>query len=118
MTILGIDPGTINCGYAIIKKDKNEIKLVEAGLIKIKEKILQHQIMELVEGLDIIFKNHEIDEVVIEDMFYEFKGTSGYRKFSRVYTLTSEKSSDRKRQGKKRTGGFYGEENFRYKTRD
>ena len=56
MTILGIDPGTKNCGYAIIQKDRNGIKLIEAGLIKIKEKILQFQIVELVEGLDIIFK--------------------------------------------------------------
>lgn len=72
MTILGIDPGTRNCGYAIIKKDKNRLILKEAGLIKIKEKILQYQIVELVEGLDIIFKNHTIDEVAIEDIFYAF----------------------------------------------
>ncbi len=39
--ILGIDPGTINCGYAIVEKDKNSVKLIEAGLIKIKTKILQ-----------------------------------------------------------------------------
>lgn len=72
MTILGIDPGTRNCGYAIIKKEKNSISLVEAGLIKIKERILQHQIVELCEGLDIIFKNHDIKEVAIEDIFYAF----------------------------------------------
>ncbi len=72
MTILGIDPGTRNCGYAIIKKEKNRVILVEAGLIKIKEKILQHQIVELCEGLDIIFENHKIDEVSIEDIFYAF----------------------------------------------
>ena len=72
LTILGIDPGTRNCGYAIIKKDKNRLILKEAGLIKIKEKILQYQIVELVEGLDIIFKNHTIDEVAIEDIFYAF----------------------------------------------
>ena len=72
MTILGIDPGTKNCGYAIITKDKSGIKLVEAGLIKIKEKVLQYQIVELVEGLDIIFKNHKIDEVVIEDIFFAY----------------------------------------------
>lgn len=70
MIILGIDPGTKNCGYAIINKEKTGTFLIEAGLIKIKEKILQHQIMELVEGLDIIFKNHQIDTVVIEDIFY------------------------------------------------
>ena len=72
MTILGIDPGTRNCGYAIIKKEKNRVILIEAGLIKIKEKILQHQIVELCEGLDIIFSNHKIDEVSIEDIFYAF----------------------------------------------
>ena len=72
MTILGIDPGTRNCGYAIIKKEKNRVILVEAGLIKIKERILQHQIVELCEGLDIIFDNHKIDEVSIEDIFFAF----------------------------------------------
>lgn len=72
MTILGIDPGTKNCGYAVIKKEKNSTFLLEAGLIKIKEKILQHQIVELVEGLDIIFKNNTIDEVAIEDIFFAF----------------------------------------------
>jgi len=72
VTILGIDPGTRNCGYAIIKKEKNRVILVEAGLIKIKEKMLQYQIVELCEGLDIIFENHKIDEVSIEDIFYAF----------------------------------------------
>jgi len=69
---MGIDPGTINCGYAIIKKEKNSLILIEAGLIKMKERILQRQIVELCEGLDIIFKNHAIDEVAIEDIFYAF----------------------------------------------
>ena len=72
MTILGIDPGTRNCGYSILSKDKNSLTLIEAGFIKIKEKILQHQIIELIEGLDVIFKNHTIDEVAIEDIFYAY----------------------------------------------
>ncbi|WP_331774911.1 crossover junction endodeoxyribonuclease RuvC [Sulfurospirillum sp. 1612] len=72
MIIMGIDPGTRNCGYAILNKEKTSTNLIEAGLIKIKEKILQHQIIELVEGLDIIFKNHKIDAVVIEDIFYAY----------------------------------------------
>jgi len=74
MKILGIDPGTINCGYAILELNQNvnKPKLVEAGLIKIKSRVLQEQIMELVEGIDIILKNHTINEVAIEDMFYAF----------------------------------------------
>lgn len=72
MVILGIDPGSKNCGYALLKKDKNNIKLLEAGLIKIKSTSLQHQIAELVEGIDIIFKNSTIDEVAIEDIFFAY----------------------------------------------
>ncbi|MBY0541379.1 crossover junction endodeoxyribonuclease RuvC [Arcobacter caeni] len=72
MKILGIDPGTRNCGYAIVEKNGNSIKLIEAGLIKIKTKILQEQIVEMTEGFDLIFGKHEIDEVSIEDMFFAF----------------------------------------------
>ena len=72
MKILGIDPGTRNCGYAIVEKNGSTVKLIEAGLIKIKTKILQEQIVEMTEGFDLIFSKHEIDEVSIEDMFFAF----------------------------------------------
>ena len=72
MKILGIDPGTRNCGYAIIEKQGRDLKLIEAGLIKIKTTILQEQIVEMTEGIDLIFNTHKIDQVSIEDMFYAF----------------------------------------------
>ncbi len=72
MTILGIDPGSINCGYAILKKTKNKTLLLEAGLIKIRTKVLQEQIVELVEGFDTVIKGRKIDEVAIEDIFYAY----------------------------------------------
>jgi crossover junction endodeoxyribonuclease RuvC len=72
LKILGIDPGTRNCGYAIIEKNGRDLKLIEAGLIKIKTTILQEQIVEMTEGIDLIFKTHKIDQVSIEDMFYAF----------------------------------------------
>ena len=74
--ILGIDPGTINCGYAIIEKEARHLKLIEAGLIKIKTKVLQEQIVEMTEGIDLIFKNHDIHEVAIEDMFFAYNPKS------------------------------------------
>ena len=76
MKILGIDPGSRNCGYAIVEKTYNKIILIEAGLIKIKPSTLQYQITELCEGLDIIFKNHKFDEVAIEDVFFAYNPQS------------------------------------------
>ncbi|HUH42953.1 MAG: crossover junction endodeoxyribonuclease RuvC [Sulfurimonas sp.] len=70
MTILGIDPGTRKMGYALISLDKAKITLIEAGLIKIKAEELQFQIPQMVEAFEGIFKNHKIDEVAIEDIFY------------------------------------------------
>ena len=72
MKILGIDPGSRNCGYAIIEKNVKKTALIEAGLIKIKPNTLQYQITELCEGLDVIFKNHKFDEVAIEDIFFAY----------------------------------------------
>ncbi|MCR8696577.1 MULTISPECIES: crossover junction endodeoxyribonuclease RuvC [Campylobacter] len=70
--ILGIDPGTRNCGYAIIEKIGNKKILIEAGLIKIEQDSLQYQITQLCEGLDLIFKTHKIDAVAIEDIFFAY----------------------------------------------
>ncbi|WP_457749157.1 crossover junction endodeoxyribonuclease RuvC [Sulfurimonas sp.] len=70
MTILGIDPGTRNMGYALISLQNSKITLIEAGLIKMKAENLQFQIPQMVEGLGRIFENHVIDEVAMEDIFY------------------------------------------------
>ena len=72
MKILSIDPGTINCGYCILEVINKKPKLVEAGLIKMKSRILQEQIVEFIEGIDLVVKNHTISQVAMEDMFYAF----------------------------------------------
>ena len=76
MNILGIDPGSHNCGYAIINGEKNNINLIEAGLIKTKSVNLKDQIIELISGLDIIFKSNKIDTVVVENIFYAYNPKS------------------------------------------
>jgi crossover junction endodeoxyribonuclease RuvC len=70
MLILGIDPGTRNCGYALISLEGQRIKLVEAGLVKIKSEGLQYQIPQISEAIEQLFAVHKIDEVAMEDIFY------------------------------------------------
>lgn len=72
MKILGIDPGSRFCGYAILEAHSHKKQLIEAGLIKIQPSTLQYQITELCEGLDLIFKNHRFDSVAIEDIFFAY----------------------------------------------
>ena len=72
MHILGIDPGSRNLGYAIVKHEKNSLTLIEAGLIKIKPEGFQYQLAQMIEGLDMVFENFAIDEVAMEDIFYAF----------------------------------------------
>jgi len=76
MNILGIDPGSRNLGYCIVNWNGKNYSLVEAGLLKIKTKELQEQIVELVEGIEIILKAHTVDEVAIEDIFFAYNPKS------------------------------------------
>ena len=76
MKILGIDPGSRSMGYCILKKDGVKNSLVEAGLVKIKSRTLQEQIMEMIEALDLILGSYKIDEVAIEDIFYAYNPKS------------------------------------------
>ncbi|GHV60147.1 crossover junction endodeoxyribonuclease RuvC [Campylobacterota bacterium] len=72
MMILGIDPGTAKCGYALLNLQNRKMNLHEAGFIKIGSKRLQEQIAELIEGLDMVLQKTKIDEVAIEDIFFAF----------------------------------------------
>ena len=70
MIILGIDPGTRNMGFCFLDFRCEKFTLIEAGVLKFKERELKAQIGELIEGLDTLFLSHKPDEVAIEDIFY------------------------------------------------
>lgn len=76
MIILGIDPGSRNCGYGVINVESGKASLLNAGIIKIETRELQSQIVEFIEGIDLILKNYEIDEVAMEDIFYAYNPKS------------------------------------------
>ncbi|MDU7692670.1 MAG: crossover junction endodeoxyribonuclease RuvC [Helicobacter sp.] len=76
MNILGIDPGTRYCGYAVLQKQQSLLKLLDYGFIDIKSRILQHQIVEFIEAIDLILKGHKIDSVAIEDIFFAYNPKS------------------------------------------
>ena len=70
MNIVGIDPGSRNCGYAIVQIENNSLKLLEAVFIKIYERELQYPILKFVEGIDFGLKNQKNDFLGIKECFY------------------------------------------------
>jgi crossover junction endodeoxyribonuclease RuvC len=72
VNILGIDPGSRNCGFAIIKVEKNSFSLIDAGVIKVKSTEFNAQLLEICDGLDVIINQNSIDEVAIEDIFFAY----------------------------------------------
>lgn len=72
MRILGIDPGSIVCGYGVVEKEGNKIELVEYGVVEAKR-----QFSELPRRLELIFNRltqvieHTLpDEAAIEQVFF------------------------------------------------
>lgn len=72
MVVLGIDPGSIRCGYGLVQIDKELLKVLSFGVIEPKKatndfltrlKFIYTQIEALIE-------DYKVDEVVVENQFY------------------------------------------------
>lgn len=77
MKVLGIDPGSINCGYGLIEKSKttNHIKYLSSGRIVLsRRKNIYIRMKELYLSLSEVMLEFKPDEIVIEKIFFA-KGT-------------------------------------------
>ncbi len=76
MNILGIDPGSRNLGYAVIGCENRRMWLQEAGIVKIRPGDFQSQLVQMMEGVDMVFETFRVEEVAIEDIFYAYNPQS------------------------------------------
>jgi len=72
LRILGIDPGSIYCGYGVIESNGEKITLIELGTIKAKKKyeLLNDRIKEIFLRLNEVINRTNPDETAIETIFY------------------------------------------------
>ncbi len=71
MIIFGVDPGTINTGYGIIKYSKNEFHHITSGIIKPNPKFdLPAKLEHIYNVLYNLLKKNKPDSFVIETAFY------------------------------------------------
>lgn len=71
MIILGIDPGIAIVGYGIVEYKNNKFKVIDYGAVTTPAHMDTLKRLELVyKGIDILIKNNNIDEVGIEELFF------------------------------------------------
>lgn len=72
MIILGIDPGSIFCGYGVIESESGRISLIEYGVIKAKKKEEQYplRLKEIFNRLQSVIVRTLPDETAIESVFF------------------------------------------------
>src|SRR3954451_8253165 len=72
MLALGIDPGTANTGYGIVRGDRSGlVSLVECGVIRTRPRDpLPARLSEIFEGVTQLIARHRPDALSVEDVFY------------------------------------------------
>jgi crossover junction endodeoxyribonuclease RuvC len=72
MIVLGIDPGTANTGYGVVKGDGlGLVSLVECGVIRTRPRDpLSARLSEIYEGVTELLARHRPDAMSVEDVFY------------------------------------------------
>lgn len=71
MIVLGIDPGYAIVGFGIVEYLSNNFKVIDYGVITTEpEKPFSDRLLTVHKELDFIIKNHEVDCVCVEELFF------------------------------------------------
>lgn len=71
MIILGIDPGIAIVGYGIVEYKNNKFRVIDYGAITTPSTMNTAKRLERIyKGLDILIKNYNVDEVGVEELFF------------------------------------------------
>lgn len=75
VTVLGIDPGSIKCGYGVVALQGKEAQHVASGTISASpKKPLHERLKQIYEELVHIIHTYEPDDIIVEKIFFA-KGT-------------------------------------------
>ena len=72
MRVLGIDPGSVICGYGVIESQNSKLYLVEYGVIKAKKinDSIHIRLKEIYKRLNVVIERTKPDLAAFESMFY------------------------------------------------
>lgn len=72
MTILGIDPGSVVCGYGVITSNGTKLSVVEYGVVHVKRRTTSfpQRLREIHERLDAVISRTHPDACALEAVFF------------------------------------------------
>ncbi len=70
MRVLGIDPGTLVCGYGVIDFDGGVMKAVDYGVVRSPRRPLHERLHTIYEGLTSLIARHRPQVAAIEGVFH------------------------------------------------
>ena len=69
--IIGVDPGFAITGYSIIKKSKNELSVIDFGVITTsKQKTFNSRLLTIHDKISYLIKKYKPNVLAIEDIFF------------------------------------------------
>jgi crossover junction endodeoxyribonuclease RuvC len=73
MIVLGIDPGLQVCGYAVVKADGSDCRLLEAGVIRTDRRLsLPKRLAQIAEDLGDLLKSARPAVVAVEELYSHY----------------------------------------------
>ena len=69
LIIMGIDPGTVNTGYGLIKVDQDGIKCLDYGLISAGKKPFRLRVTAIHKGIEKLCRAHKPSHLAVEKVF-------------------------------------------------
>ncbi|NOX20814.1 MAG: crossover junction endodeoxyribonuclease RuvC [Nitrospirae bacterium] len=99
LRVIGIDPGTITCGYGILEKDpRNNIIYIDSGTLRLsRNRSLPERLESLYNGVNRLLKEFKPREAAIEKVFFSLSINAalglGHARGVVLLALASEKIS-------------------------
>jgi crossover junction endodeoxyribonuclease RuvC len=69
MIVLGIDPGSRRCGYAIVSREGGRVGRVSSGVLVPGEPSLPRRLAAIMDGLSVVLAEERVDAVAIETAY-------------------------------------------------
>jgi len=73
MRILGIDPGLHICGYAVIEADRNNMKLLEAGICRTNTKLpIEKRLVQIAQDINSLLEKFGPAYISVEELYSHY----------------------------------------------